>query len=148
MRVEIKIDPSLAEANAVLHIPKLTEEISVLVKTLEAASSSVRLLTAKKEDKSYVIEPEQAELIRTEGGSVRLYNRSAQGFTLDKTLHELTQQLGYEFTRISKSAIVNIRRIDHVSPSFNGTMDIIMKNGMAEYISRKYLGEFKKRLGL
>lgn len=148
MRVEIKIDSELAQPYAILHIPKLTTKVGALVELLESAEVSPRLLPAKRGDKSYVIAAENMELIRTESGSVMLYDRQAQGFTVDKPLHEILGRLGHDFVRISKSAIVNINRIDHVSPSFNGTMDIIMKNGMTDYISRKFLGEFKKRLGL
>ncbi len=148
MRVEIKIDSELEESYVILHIPRLTADVSALVELLENTDTSPRLLTAKRDDKSYVIGAEQMELIRTEGGSVMLYDRRAQGFAVDKPLHEILGRLGHDFVRISKSSIVNINRIDHVSPSFNGTMDIIMKNGMTDYISRKFLGEFKKRLGL
>lgn len=148
MRVEIKLDPELPEPYAVLHIPKLTAEIGAIAETLEGMGGAPNLLAARKDGKAYVIEAGQAELIRTEGGSVVLYDRQARSFAVDKPLREVTQWLGGDFVRISKSAVVNIHRIDHVAPSFNGTMDIIMKNGMADYISRKFLGGFKKRLGL
>lgn len=148
MRVEIKIDSELPEPYAILHIPNLTAEIGVIVETLKNMDGAINVLTVKRDGKSYVIEPSQVELIRTEGGNVILYNRVASSFIVDKPLREIAQRLGNDFVRISKSAIVNIRRIDHVSPSFNSTMDIIMKNGMNEYITRKYLGGFKKCLGL
>ncbi len=146
--MEIKIDAKLSEPYVNLHVPKLTAEIGAVVELLEGMGGASSLLTAKKDDKAYVIEPGQVELIRTEGGSVMLYDRTARSFTVDKPLREVTQRLGNDFVRISKSAVVNINRIDHVSPSFNSTMDITMKNGMNDYISRKYLGDFKKRLGL
>jgi DNA-binding LytR/AlgR family response regulator len=148
VRVEIRIDAGLPEPVAVLHLPELTSEIAALVGLLENAGVSAPLVTAKRDDKSYVIEPGQTELVRTESGIVVLYDREARSYTLDRPLHEMGKRLGQDFVRISKSALVNIHRIDHVSQSFNGTMDIIMKNGMNDYISRKYLGDFKKRLGL
>jgi DNA-binding LytR/AlgR family response regulator len=147
LRVEIQIDGELTEPRAVLHVPALTPEVNALVELLECASSAARLLTVKQDDKAYVVEPGQIELVRTEGGRVFLYDRAGQRYALDKPLHEVLQRLGSDFARISKSTIVNIRRIDHVSPSFNGTMDIIMKSGISDYISRNFLKDFKKRLG-
>ena len=148
MKVEIKIDADVQEPIVVIHAAKLTPELAGLVELIEGADAHPFLMTAKKDDKSYIMEPEQVEIIRTEGGAITLYNRKGQDFTITKPLHELQERLGNSFVRISKSTIVNIHHIDHISPSFNGTMYIIMKNGVNDYISRSYLGGFKKRLGL
>ncbi|MCL2217082.1 MAG: LytTR family transcriptional regulator [Defluviitaleaceae bacterium] len=148
MKVEIKIDPNIEEPAIVIHAPKITPEVLMWAEMFEGAGDRASLLIAKKNDKLFVIEPEQIEIIRTEGGDIKLYNREAQEYMLTKPLHELQEQLGSGFARISKSAIVNINRVDHLSHSFNGTMYIVMKNGVNDYISRKYLSDFKKRLGL
>lgn len=50
--------------------------------------------------------------------------------------------------QISKSAVINLKQIDFVEPSFSGMMKLFLKNKQSEYISRKYLSEFKKCLGL
>ncbi|MDE5779058.1 MAG: LytTR family transcriptional regulator, partial [Lachnospiraceae bacterium] len=67
---------------------------------------------------------------------------------LDKPLYELENMLDINFVRISKSAIVNIRQINHVEAGFNGTMELVMKNGITDYISRSFRKNFKERLGL
>jgi DNA-binding LytR/AlgR family response regulator len=148
MRVEIKINPNVQEPMVVIHAPKITPDIITLAETLESVARKPSMLIAKKNDKLFVIEPEQIEIIRTEGGDIKLYNRQAHEYTVTKPLHEITERLGDGFVRISKSAIVNISRVDHLSNSFNGTMYIVMKNGVNDYISRKYLKDFKRRLGL
>ena len=148
MRVEIKIAPDIGEPIAIIHTPKMTPELAMWVEMLERAEDKPSLLIAKNDDKLYVIRHEDVEIIRTEGGETKLYNRNAQVFTIPKPLHEIQERLGAGFVRISRSAIVNIDRADHLSPSFNGTMKIAMKNGVSDYISRKYLGEFKKSLGM
>jgi len=119
-----------------------------LAEILEQAEEKPALLFAKRADKLFVIESEQVDIIRTEGSDIKLYNREAQGYILTKPLREIGERLGSDFVRISKSAIVNMNRVDHLSPSFNGTMYIVMKNGISDYISRKHLGDFKRRLGL
>lgn len=67
---------------------------------------------------------------------------------LDKPLYELENILDIHFVRISKSAIVNINQISHVEASFNGTMELVMKNGVTDYISRSFRKGFRERLGL
>jgi DNA-binding LytR/AlgR family response regulator len=149
MNVEIKIDAQALEPRVAIYTAKLTSSITALVELIEGAEEAHPfMVVAKKDDKSYVIEPEQVEIIRTEGGVVTLYNRKGHDFTLSKPLHSLLEQLGNNFIRISKSAIVNINHVDHISPHFNGTMYIVMKNGINDYISRNQLGSFKSLLGL
>lgn len=148
MRVEIQVNPDIAETSAIIHTPKMTSDLLALVEVLEGAEDKASLLVAKNDDKFFVIEPEQVDIIRAEGGEIFVYNRKGQAYVVTKPLHEILESMPGNFVRISKSAIVNISRVDHLSNSFNGTMYIVMKNGVNDCISRKYLGDFKKRLGM
>ena len=148
MRVNVDINANLTEMSATIHAPKITPRLTALVTTLEGVEDNTSFFVAKKDDKMFVIEPDQIEIIRIEGNDIILYNREAQTFIVTKTLQEIHDSLTDNFVRISKSVIVNMNRVDHLSNSFNSTMYIAMKNGVSDYISRKYLGDFKKRLGL
>lgn len=148
MRVEFKINADSTEETIIIKAPKMTQELMELAKFLEELENKASLLVVKKDDKLFIIEPNEVDIIRTEGGKIKLYNHKSQDYDVTKPLHEIFGQLPDNFVRISKSAIVNISRVNHLSNSFNGTMYIVMKNGISDYISRKYLGDFKKRLGL
>ena len=66
-----------------------------------------------------------------------------------KKLFELEELLeGSSFIRISKNAIVNIKAIDHLSPEFNGRFVARLKNGEDIIISRGYVPDLKKKLGI
>lgn len=147
MKVKIQIDPDLKEPYAQLNILKLTPSLEAVIKILENEGQSISL-TGSKEGKIFIIEPNSVEIIRTEGRELILYNRKKEKFIISKPLYELQNTLSDDFIRISKSAIVNIRYIDHVSATLNGTMDIAMKNGVEDVITRSYRNEFKKRLGV
>jgi len=148
VKVDIKIDPKVDEPSAVIYASTLTPELVAAVEILEKLGTHPFLLTAKKDDKSFVLEPTQVDIIRTEGGITKCYNQQGQDFIVTKPLHELLERLGNNFMRISKSAIVNVNRIDHLSHSFNRTMYIIMKNGINDYITKSYLKDIRNRLGL
>ena len=148
MRVEIKIEPDIREPVAVIHAPKMNRELTALVEMLEQTGGKPALLFVKSDDKLHAVKTEQIDIIRTEGSDIKLYNREAQEFVIARPLHELQERLGASFVRISKSTIINIDRIDHLSPSFDRTMYVAMENGIGEYISRSYLNDVKKRLGL
>ena len=148
MKVDIKIDPSVSEPSAVICAATLTPELMTAIETLEKLGTQPFLLTAKKDDRSFVLEPTQIDIIRTEGGAIKCYNQQGQDFVVTKQLHELLTLLGNNFIRISKFTIVNVNRIDYLSHSFNRTMCIVMKNGVNDYITKNYLKDIRNRLGL
>jgi len=153
MRVEIEVNPDITEETAILRVPKMTSELMAIVEMLEdindhSTQDKSHLLVAKKDDKVFLIDPNKVDIIRTEGGKIILYDHKAQAYALTKSLSEILEQLPSQFVRISKSAIVNTSRVDHLSTSFDRTMYIIMENGVHDYITRKYLGDFKARLGM
>ncbi|WP_462378562.1 LytTR family DNA-binding domain-containing protein, partial [Emergencia timonensis] len=144
---ELQIDANCEEPFAVLHISKLTPAVQEAIKILENEGIQ-RMITAQAEGKVFVIEPEMIEVIRTEGRELVLYSKSKERYLLSKPLYELEALLGNDFIRISKSAIINFRRIHHAEASFNGTMEVVMKNGIEEVITRSYKKQFKERLGV
>lgn len=52
------------------------------------------------------------------------------------------------FFRASKSVILNITKIKSISPAFSGRFEALLFNGEKVVISRQYVPELKKRLGL
>lgn len=148
MRVECNIDAACTDPHAVLHMRQMSPVIAEAVSLLEREDTDSLPLTAVKDGNIYFLEPGSLELIRTEGREVICYDKVKNRYRLDKPLYELEHNLGEAFVRVSKSAIVNIRRISHVSAGFNGSLELVMKNGMEDYISRSFRKTFKERLGL
>lgn len=148
MRVECKISADYKEPYAVLYLNKMTETVAEIISMLEKENANSLTLTAAKDKKTYFIKPEDISLIRSEGREIVCYDKRKNRYTLDKPLYELENMLDGCFVRISKSAIANISQISHVEASFNGTMELVMKNGVTDYISRSFRKGFKERLGL
>lgn len=147
MRVEVQIDPGCVQPRAVLCVAKLTPSLQAAIALLEQ-ENGCGLLTALADGKLFVLDPGRVEIIRTEGRELALYDVEKKRYLLNKPLYELAEQLGPDFVRISKSALLNFRRIDHVEASFNGTMEVMMQNGVRETITRSFRQQFKKRLGV
>lgn len=148
MKVECKISTDYKEPYAVLHISRITPFIAEIISMLEKEDTPSHTLTVAKERKTYFVKPEDISLVHTEGREIVCYDKLKNRYLLDKPLYELEHILGIQFVRISKSAIVNINQINHVEASFNGTMKLVMKNGVTDYISRSFRKGFKERLGL
>lgn len=148
MRVECHIDPACDKPHAVLHIDQMTPLIAEVISLLEREDAASAALIAVKDGKTYFLEPEQLELVRTEGREIVCYDDQKNRYVLGRPLYELEQTLDLYFARISKSAIVNLRRISHVKAGLNGTMELVTKTGLKDYISRSFRKSFKERLGL
>ena len=70
-------------------------------------------------------------------------------YEIKKKLYELQQQFeNTDFLRISKSVIVTISNISKLTPSFNGRFEALLDNGEKTIISRQYVPELKKKLGI
>lgn len=69
-------------------------------------------------------------------------------YTTKKKLYEIEDLNINNFVRISKSVIINIRKIDHVKADISGKLITTLINGEKIIISRKYKNLFKKRLGM
>lgn len=148
MRVECKIDSECNDPYVVFNINKITPTIMEIISLLEKEETLSKKIIASRGEKTYFLEQDNIEIIRTEDKNIVCYDKFKNRYILDKPLYELEKQIGKSFTRISKSSIVNIGRISHVSASFNGTMEIVMKNGIEDYISRNFRKSFKERLDL
>ena len=64
-------------------------------------------------------------------------------------LYELESSLaGLDFLRVSKSVLLNLRKIKSLSPALSGRFEAVLANGEKVIISRQYVSDLKKKLGL
>lgn len=70
-------------------------------------------------------------------------------FETKSKLYMLEEELpANTFFRASKAVIVNIDKIDSLSPAFGGRFEAVLQNGYKVIISRNYLTTLKELLGL
>ncbi len=144
MKVSVEITPGVKEPYAVIYTAQVTEEIQ---RTIDLLGTGDTPVTAYHEEKLIILQPEDIFMVRVEDGDTILYG-AKQKFRSRKRLYELSIQLGKQFMQISKSTLVNLSYLDSVEPGLGGTMLLKLKNGCKDYVSRKYLPDFKRYLGL
>lgn len=145
MKVNIDISAEYKEPYAVIHTDKVTDEIKRIVDLFSSNETPVTAL--QNEDEIVVLKPQEIYMVRIEGGDTVIYGEK-QKYRSRKRLYELADVLGKQFMQISKTTLINLSYIDSIEPGFSGTMLMKMKNGNKDYVSRKYLPEFKNYLGL
>ena len=69
-------------------------------------------------------------------------------FLCRRQLSAVREMLTDDFAEASRSAMINIRHIDHLILLDNGAIDLIMKNQQRIPIARRKLHILKERLGI
>lgn len=145
VKVNIDISAEYKEPYAVIHTDKVTDEIQRMIDVFSNSETPVTAL--QNEEDIVVLQPREIYMVRVEEGDTVIYG-ARQKYRSRKRLYELAQQLGKQFMQISKTTLINLSYMDSIEPGFSGTLLLKLKNGDKDYVSRKYLPEFKKYLGL
>ncbi|MBE6504404.1 LytTR family DNA-binding domain-containing protein [Methanobrevibacter millerae] len=146
MKVDLFFSRDISEPHAEIHTNELTDNIQQAITLLEDDSKMDMLAVKKGKDISF-LNFDEIFMIRVEDKQVNVYTQEDK-YLIKKALYQVEESLNPSFVRISKTTIVNIKKIDRVAPSLKGMMFIMLKNGLKDNISRKYLPEFKKALDL
>lgn len=145
MKVSIELSPEYSEPYAIIYADKITDSIQ---RTLDIFDSNESPITAfKNENDIVILQPKEIYMVRVENKDTIIYGKEHR-YRSRKRLYEMQQQLGAGFMQISKSTLVNLSYMSNVEAGFSGTLLLKLKNGCKDYVSRKYLSEFKKYLGL
>lgn len=145
MKVSVELSSEYNEPYAIVYADKVTDEIQKMIDILSANETPITAL--QNEDNIVILQPDEIYMVRVENGDTIIFGEK-QKFRSRKRLYELEQQLGRQFMQISKSTLVNLAYMDSIEAGFNGTLLLKLKNGCKDYVSRTYLPQFKKYLGL
>ena len=144
MKVNVELSKEYVPPYAVIYTDAVTAEIQKAIDLLGANDTPI---IAQHEDRIEVIRPEDIYMVRVENGETVIYTEKEQ-FYSRKRLYEVLEQLGAGFMQISKQCIIRLTRVKSVEAGFSGTLLLKLSNGLSDYVSRTYLPEFKKYLGL
>ena len=134
MQVKIEVSPEHTPPRAVIYTDRITPEIQRALDILQAKDT-------------FLLSEQEVYMIRVVGGETKLYTKKEE-FRTRKRLYEVLDQLGSGFMQISKSCAVNLSYVQSVEASFGGSLLLKMRNGLSDYVSRKYLPDLKNYLGL
>lgn len=110
--------------------------------------SDSQKLTAYREQEITVLRPKDVFYFESVDNKVFAYCEK-EVYEIRRKLYELEADMaGMDFLRVSKSTIVNVAKIAHLSPAFNGRLEARLKNGEKIIISRQYVSDLKKNLGI
>lgn len=145
MKITIETPKEGEEDEVIVRCASLDERLMRFIHSLKAEQGK---LTGYIEDKIVKLEPK--DIFYFESVDNRVFAYTGKGvYEVHKKLYEIEEEYFYtDFLRISKSAIVNVAKIAYLRPIFNGRFEAKLKNDEKIIISRQYVVDLKKKLGI
>lgn len=145
MKITIMDRQDGEEDEIIIKCRQVDDQILKMVYTLKAGAEK---LTGLKDGSIVQISPRDVYYFEAVDNKVFLYLEKEVYETRYK-LYELEERFrGTDFLRVSKSYIMNLSKVQRLSPGFNGRFEAAMKNGEKLVISRQYVPVLKEKLGL
>jgi two-component system LytT family response regulator len=122
-----------------------SEPIAAIDRATRRRSGPARFLV-KKASRYVVVGEAKVLYFSSEGGLTRLVAESGQHL-MDPTLNDLEQRLDpARFSRVSRSALVNLNAVAEVHPLPGGSGEVLLKNGQRLEVSRRRLRDLLQSL--
>lgn len=145
MKINIEQSNAYREVEITIKCHNIDESLENLISSIRLYSSTI---SGKKGDKIYFLKPEDVFYFDTVDEKVFIYTADSV-YETNLKLYEIEERfIGTSIIRVSKSIVLNLIKIDHVSPLLNGRIEAILQNGEKVIISRQYVPAFKSKLGL
>lgn len=105
------------------------------------------ILPVKTEDRILTIKVEEIIKVEVEKTELTFYTTSAIVKTNGR-LYQVLEKLNSDFVQVSKHGIINLNYLESLKPGFTGNMIAKLALKQKTDVSRRYLPELEKRLGL
>lgn len=140
----------------IIEEPLPGEEDQIIVRCGEMSPGLLQMLSRIKTEDILVIAYEQERIHRLKPSEIYYFEAlenkvfaytKGKIFESRQKLYEIEEMLGNgDFFRASKSVVLNLRKIQYLSPAFNGRFEAALDNGEKVIVSRQYVPELKKKL--
>ena len=144
MKITI-LDPSPGEEDEIIIKCRSLDE--GLIRLIREYGEDDPRLKCRRDGKIYFIPPEEIFYFESVDDKVFVYCEK-EVYEINHKLYELEEMLPREFMRSSKSSILCLDRIKSLAPAFGGRFEALLTNGERVIISRQYVPELKRKLGL
>lgn len=145
MKITIEESMGNKEDEIIIRCREVTDEILQALAMLRGEGQKV---VVYQDNEIHSLHPRQIYYFEAVDNRVFAYGEK-QVYTCRQKLYALEEQLaGTAFFRVSKSVLLNLRMISFLKPAFNGRLEANLHNGERVLISRSYVADLKRKLGL
>ena len=145
MKVTILVKKADEEDELIVKCDYLDESLTKLINQFKTGKGKMNFY---KDSKIVFVDPEEVLYFESVDDKVFAYTKDSVYETKSK-LYQLEEELPASiFFRANKAVIVNLDKIDSLTPVFGGRFEAVLENGYKVMISRNYLNTLKELLGL
>ena len=146
--IDIQIDPAYRDPKVVILTERRTQDIENIVCAIENCMDSGYPMIPIQEGGSVEF-LSQREIIRVYYENRKLLIHTERGrFTTRRTLAEMELILNRSrFQRISRSEIINLRRVSRFDFNKSGTIFVTFDDGTSTWVARRYIQSIQRALG-
>lgn len=146
MKVRIDVDDSLLENEIVIRCSSLDPEIVKMQKAIVGMVTKNKNLELYQGETRYYIPIDQLLFFETDANKICAHTVS-DVYTVKYKLYELEELLPSYFARVSKSSILNTRRIYSITKNLSASSVVQFQNSYKQvYVSRYYYKQLKLML--
>ena len=145
MKIVIRQDENAVETEITVVCRQIDAEIEQILSVVSLAGNTVAGIRG---DETCFIPLKEILYFESVDNKVFFYT---DGETYETTvkLYQLEEKLqNSKFARISKSTIANLNRFHSIRPEKNSRLTATLMNGEKLVVSRQYIGEIKRKLGV
>ena len=142
----------------VFQSPKDFEEDTIIVRCVSPDPRLVSILRSFETAQDGIFAFQEEKLVRIQYQDIFYFESidehvfaycTQDVYEVKKKLIELEELLSpLDFVRCSKSLVVNMEKIDYLSPLFSGKLEAHLKNGEKLVRSRNYVQNLRAKLGV
>lgn len=147
MKIEIQIDDSLDESEVIIRAKELNSEVAKIQKALSGMAAHKGEIVFEKNETEYYFPVENILFFETDGDKVFAHTVNDL-YLVRKKLYELEEILPSFFLRVSKSAILNTKKVYGLTKNLSASSKVEFSGtGKVVYVSRNFYKTLKEKLG-
>jgi DNA-binding LytR/AlgR family response regulator len=144
MRVTIEDIPAGSEPEIIIRCNERDEELLKLIYSIKHTSKK---LIGMLDQQVHIIYPSDVFYFEAVDNKVFIYCREKVYESRLKLYEIEAEYKNGDFFRASKSTILNISKIESLSPILYGRLEALLQNNERVFISRQYVPVLKQKLG-
>lgn len=123
------------------------ERLEALLTDAEAEPLADAVLYGYRDDEIVRLEPSEVYCFFVEAG--RVYALTDGGrWQMRERLYTLEGTVGDGYIKINQSCLIRRDKIARFRTTLGGALEVVLKNGYTDYVSRRQLKSVKERLGI
>lgn len=148
MKIRIEIDPAISEEEVVIKCSQITETVTDIQRTLTDLGSGKRKISFYKGETEYYLPIEEILFFETSNETVWAHTKDDE-FIVKHKLYELEELLPHFFMRISKSSILNTRKVYSIMRNLTSSSKVeFLESKKTVYVSRSYYKALRDKIEL